>query len=110
MQCTATRDIPACICGVLTGLTFEKKLLGHGFSFVLVPIDHGDLRAGLTQSMGERSADALPATRHVGHLPVQTHPIEDGAPPRPTENFIVCYFTLTQKRTNHNISRRNQAC
>lgn len=90
-------------------LTFEKKLLGHGFSFVLVPIDHGDLSAGLTQSVGECSADALPATRHVGHLPVQTHPIEDGAPLHPTENVIVRYFTLTEKRRIRNISRRNQA-
>lgn len=80
-----------------TPLTFEEELFSHRLGFILVQVYHGHLRASLPQGMGESAAYALPSTRHVGHLSIETHPIEDRLPLDPAENFVVCYFTLYEK-------------
>lgn len=79
-------------------LTLEGELSNHCLSFVLVYVHHCHLCPGLTQSVGKSSAYALPGTGYVGHFSIKTHPIKDGDSPNPTENFIICYFTLKQAR------------
>lgn len=88
---------------LVVSLTFEEELLGNSVSFVLVHINHSHFGAGFTQCVSEGTADALAAARHVGHLPVQTHAVEDGLPLHPAENHIVHYFILIEKKTHaHN--------
>lgn len=66
----------------------------------MVQINHSHFGAGFTQSVCEGPANALAAARHVGHLPVQTQPVEDGLPLHPTENHVIRYFILIQKETH----------
>lgn len=80
----------------LTPLTFKRELFGDSLGFVLIQVHNGHLCTGLTQGMSECSAYALPGARHIGHLSIKTHPIEDGAALDPPENFVIRYFTLTQ--------------
>ncbi|TNN59602.1 hypothetical protein EYF80_030174 [Liparis tanakae] len=57
-------------------------------------VHHGHLGARLPQGVGESATYALPSARHVGHLSVEAHSIEDGAPLDSAENLVVRYFTL----------------
>lgn len=82
----------------LTPLTFKRELFGDSLGFVLIQVHNGHLCTGLTQGMSECSAYALPGARHIGHLSIKTHPIEDGAALDPPENFVIRYFTLTQTK------------
>lgn len=96
---------------VLTTLTFKEELFSHCLSFILVQVYHGHIRTGLTQGMSKCSAYALSGTRHIGHLSIKTHPIEDEAPVDPTENCVICYCTLLQtskisRRENYAITNR----
>jgi len=75
-------------------LTFEEELSSHRLGFVSVQVNHGHLGACLPQGVGESATYALPSTRHVGHLSVEAHSIEDGAPLDPAENLGIRYFTL----------------
>lgn len=84
-------------------LTLKEELSGHSFSFVLVQINHGHFGAGFTQSVCKGPANALAAARHVGHLPVQAQPLEDGQPLHPTEHHVVRYFSLNQEKKPHGI-------
>ena len=82
-------------CVSFVHVTFKCEFCGHCFSSSLVQVYNSHLRTGLTQSVSKCSAYALPSTCYVGHLSIKTHPLEDGAPLDPTENLIICYFTLT---------------
>lgn len=77
-------------------LTFKKEFFSHCFGSVLVQVHHSNLCTSLTQGVSKCPAYALPSTRHIGHLSIEAHPVEDGAPLDPAENFIISYFTLMQ--------------
>lgn len=89
---------------VVTWRTFKKQLFRHYLRFHSVQVYHGHLRTGLPQGVSERSAYTLTSTRHIGHLSVKAHPIEDGAPLDPAENLVIQYFTL---RNGNEMSSEN---
>lgn len=78
-------------------LTFEEELLNHCLSFGLVYVHHSHLGTSLTQGMSKPPANALPATCHIGHLPIQTHPIQDEMPLDTSKDFVVRNVILMDK-------------
>ena len=87
---------PSVYVGVFTSLTFKVELFNDCLSFVLVHVYHSHFRPSLAQGMSKRSAYALPGSRHIGHLSIKAHPIEDGAPVDPAENVVIRDFALPQ--------------
>lgn len=75
-------------------VTFKEELLNDCLSFCSIQVYHSHLCTSFTQSVSECSAYALSSACHIGHLTVKTHSIQDETPCDPTENLIICNFTL----------------
>lgn len=73
----------------------------------MVHVYHSHFGTSLTQGVGKSPADALPTTCDVGHLSIQTHPIQDGKPMDTAENFVVSTDTLMEKIKHSGMLSKN---